>query len=284
MKMLYIDGGACIKCLYCVKVCPQSVFAVNGKSSPGAEAPERCIACGQCVAVCPADAVVHAAFPAAKVHRAEASMRPSPEQLMELIRTRRSNRAMTGGEVPEGHLQMILEAAHRAPTAENSQQIEFTLITGKENLRKISSLTIATFSRVRALLANPVVKSLLQPFMRDTFKLVPFFDKLKREFLQGNDGILRNASAVIIISAGRRDRFACEDANLAYQNASLMAEALGVAHFYTGFVLAAERITRKLNREFGISGRICAAMALGMPAVKFGKYVDRKEMKVTYRR
>ena len=61
-------------------------------------------------------------------------------------------------------------------------------------------------------------------------------------------------------------------------------EALGVAHFYTGFVLAAEKITKKLNREFGINGHIYAAMALGMPAVKYGKYIDREEIKVTYRR
>lgn len=283
MKILSIDGGACIKCHNCVKVCPQGVFATED-NMPVAAAPERCITCGQCVAVCPTDAVTHTAFPESKIHKADSSLRPTPEQLMELIRTRRSNRVMTGGEVPEESLRRILEAAHRAPTAENSQQVEYTLITGKENIRKISSLTIDTFSRVRMLLANPVVKPLLQPFMRDTFKLVPFFDKLKSDFQQGKDSILRNASAVIIISAGKKDRFACEDANLSYQNASLMAEALGVAHFYTGFVLAAEKITKKLNREFGINGHIYAAMALGMPAVKYGKYIDREEIKVTYRR
>lgn len=282
-SLLEIDSGACIKCLNCVKVCPQEVFAVSGKI-PVVESPDRCIACGQCVAVCPTDAVGHTAFPESKVHKADDRLRPTPEQVMELIRTRRSNRVMTGEEVPEEYLQQILEVAHRAPTAENSQQVEFTLITGKENIRKISSFTIETFSKVRNLLANPVVKPLLQPFMRDTFKLVPFFDKLKRDFQQGKDGILRNASAVIIISVGKKDRFACEDANLAYQNASLMAEALGVAHFYTGFVLAAEKITRKLNKGFGINGRIYAAMALGKPAVKYNKYIDRKEIKVTYRR
>lgn len=281
MEDIKIDGGACIKCHNCVKVCPQEVFTISGEM-PRAESPERCIACGQCVAVCPSGAVAHAAFPESKIHRTDSCLRPTPEQVMELIRTRRSNRAMTGEELPEEYLLQILEAAHRAPTAENSQQVEFTLITGRENIRKISALTISTFSRVRTLLANPVVKPLLQPFMRDTFKLVPFFDKLKSEFRQGKDGILRNASAVIIISAGKKDRFACEDANLAYQNASLMAEALGVAHFYTGFVLAAEKITKKLNKEFGINGHIHAAMALGKPAVRYSRYIDRKEIKVKH--
>lgn len=283
MQTITIDGSSCIKCLNCVKVCPQEVFSATGKM-PQVEAPEMCITCGQCVAVCPTDALTHAAFPADKVHKADSSRRPTPGQLMELIRTRRSNRVMTGEDVPEEYLRQILEAAHRAPTAENSQQVEFTLITGKENIRKISSLTIETFSLVRKLLANPVVKPLLKPFMRDTFKLVPFFDKMKSEFRQGKDGILRNASAVIIISVGKKDRFACEDANLAYQNASLMAEVLGVAHFYTGFVLAAEKITKKLNKEFAINGYIYAAMALGKSNVKYGKYIDREEIKVTYRR
>lgn len=68
---------------------------------------------------------------------------------------------------------------------------------------------------------------------------VPHFKRLISEFDKGNDLILRGATAVILIHTPSESRFGCQDANLAYQNGSLMAESLGVAQFYTGFVCSA---------------------------------------------
>lgn len=73
------------------------------------------------------------------------------------------------------------------------------------------------------------------------------------------------------------NRFGCEDANLAYQNASLMAESLGVSQIYMGFVLTAARMGRKnaFARIAGITGRPQAIMALGIPAFRYSKYTER---------
>ena len=60
-----------------------------------------------------------------------------------------------------------------------------------------------------------------------------------------------------------------------------MAEALGVAQFYTGFVCTAAGMNRKkeLQKLLGIEGcTIHAGMALGMPSFRFDKYIDRKEL------
>ena len=78
-------------------------------------------------------------------------------------------------------------------------------------------------------------------------------------------------------------RFGAEDANLAYQNASLTAESLGVSQVYMGFVLTAVRQDGKggLNRMLGLRDRrICAVMALGMPQFRYPNYIDRKEPEV----
>lgn len=71
------------------------------------------------------------------------------------------------------------------------------------------------------------------------------FPEMRREYAGGNDRILRGATAVLLIHAPKESRFGAEDANLAYQNASLMAEALGVSQIYMGFVLTAVRQDRK---------------------------------------
>ena len=75
-----------------------------------------------------------------------------------------------------------------------------------------------------------------------------------------------------------------EDGNLAYENASLMAEALGVSQIYMGFVLTAVRQDRKakLAAMLGLGDRrICAVMALGMPQFRYPNYIDRAPAPVT---
>lgn len=111
----------------------------------------------------------------------------------------------------------------------------------------------------------------------DALRYEPVFERLLREDAQGHDMILRNAKAVLLIHTPRASRFGCQDANLAYQNGSLMAECLGVSQFYTGFVCSAIQQDRKshLEKMLGIEGQIHAGMALGMPAFRYVNYIDR---------
>lgn len=89
---------------------------------------------------------------------------------------------------------------------------------------------------------------------------------MRREYAGGNDRILRGATAVLLIHAPKESRFGTEDANLAYQNASLMAEVLGVSQIYMGFVLTAVRQDRKR----GSAGCWGSAAAVSVPSWRSG--------------
>lgn len=277
-RTIKIEKESCIKCGKCAQVCPSGIM-VKDQSSKEINLihPEHCIGCGHCVDVCPSDSVIHSDFPAEHVHPIDYSQMPSPEQVMLLIKSRRSNRTITSKPVPQELLEQIVEAARYAPTATNSRQISFTLITEPEKLLQISNYTIGVFNSLAKLLLNPVVKLLLKPFMQDTYKYVPMFESLKQEHAEGKDPILRKATALLIIHTPKSNRFGCEDANLAYQNASLMAQSLGVSQVYMGFVLTAIKQDSKnmFNSITGVDGKVQAIMALGMPAFKYPKYVDR---------
>ena len=160
---------------------------------------------------------------------------------MLLCKARRSNRAFTAKPVPEETLDRILEAAHRAPTASNLQRVAFTLVTDPEKLHAISAFTVGVFASILRKLENPLLKPVLKRIAPQLYGYVPHFKRLISEFDKGNDLILRGATAVILIHTPSESRFGCQDANLAYQNGSLMAESLGVAQFYTGFVCSARR-------------------------------------------
>ena len=73
--------------------------------------PEVCIGCGHCVDVCPTGAYTHTDFPAESIHEIKRDILPRAESLMELIRSRRSNRTITTTPIPQQSLDMILEAA-----------------------------------------------------------------------------------------------------------------------------------------------------------------------------
>lgn len=280
---LKIDDTSCIKCGRCVQVCPSKIFSPKATGQEiGIQNVETCIVCGQCVAACPTDSVIHSEFPAEKVHPIDRSLLPSPEQVMLLCKARRSNRAFSQAPVPAEWLEQILEAAHRAPTASNQQNVRFTLVTNPEKLRQVSDFTINIFTAIAKRLSNPVVKLIVNPIAPELYAYLPVFKRLIAESAKGNDLILRNATALILIHTPEDSRFGCQDANLAYQNGSLMAESLGVSQFYTGFVCSAIQQDKqnKLAKILGIHGKIHAGMALGMPAFKFPNYIDKKDIEV----
>lgn len=246
--------------------------------------PENCIVCGHCAAACPTGAVEHADFPAEKVHPIDYAALPTPEQVELLLAVRRSNRAFSQRPVPQEYLDRIVAAADRAPTATNARQLGYTLVTDPAMRREIVEYTLGVFGRIVKRLSNPLVRPWLSRLLPGVYRYIPAFRRMRREYAeQGVDRILRGATAVLFIHAPKESRFGAEDANLAYQNASLTAESLGVSQVYMGFVLTAVRQDGKggLNRMLGLRDRrICAVMALGMPQFRYPNYIDRKEPEV----
>ena len=279
-----ILNDKCIVCERCVKVCPSAIFRHIEGNGIATEHKENCIVCGHCVAVCPTSAVVHSEFPPAKIHSIDRETLPSAEQVMLLLRSRRSNRAFSKEPVPQELIGQILEAAHRAPTASNMQKVEFTVVTDPELLHRISEITIDTFYGMFKKAGNPIVKPLVKKFMPEVYRMLPRFEMMKARFEAGKDLILRGATGVIFIHTPKEVRFGAQDCNLAYQNGSIMAESLRVSQFYTGFVCTAVKQDsgKRINKLFDIEGTIHAGMAVGMPEFKYPNYIDKKDLMATY--
>lgn len=281
MITIEIDNGTCIKCSKCVKVCPAHILTQEfSKSEIGLHNVQACIACGHCVAICPTDSVIHSEFPQQKMHTLNREIMPTPEQVMELCRARRSNRAFLSSAIQEEHLKQIVEAAHLAPTASNGQEVSFTLITNVKLLKKISEISIQSFEATVKKVNHPLIKPFISLIAPDAKAGFPHLETVISKYRNGYDIILREAKAVLFFHTPSKSNFGKQDANLAYQNASLMAESLGVSQFYTGYVCISIELdkNKRLAKLLDIEGTIHAGMALAMPAFKFVKYMDRKNV------
>lgn len=278
-----IDRGTCIKCEKCVKVCPASVFITKkGTKEPEVQNQDYCIVCGHCVAACPTGSVLHSEFPEEKVHPIDRTKLPTHDQMLLLMQARRSNRAFSRQPVPDEYINLILEAAHRAPTASNLQKVHFTVVRDPKTLRDISEHTIDIFYSIKKKIDNPAVRPLIKRFMPGVYRMIPRFEALKQSFDKGGDPILRNATSVIFIHSPKKNMFGCHDCNLAYQNGSLMAESLGVSQVYTGFVVNAMSRDKKggFARMLGTDETVHAGLAIGMPLFRFPNYIDKEDITV----
>ncbi len=277
-------GAECIKCRKCERVCPAGIITYDEKNkSMDICRAERCIVCGQCAAACPVGTLKHSSFPEGSIKPFDKNDCPTAEQLMLLIKKRRSNRAFSTNEVADEDIDKIIEAAQYTPTARNSRDIGFVVIKDSDKLLELSEFTCSTFEKMTSRLENPFIKPVLSRIRPDFYKSVPVMKHVIKGFRKHNEGILRNATAAILIYTKDNGMFSNADANLAYQNASLMAESLGVNHFYTGYLCAALRLNKgTLEKKLGIEGTIQAGMAIGMPLFSFTNYIDRGKAAVKH--
>lgn len=277
--MINIDTELCIRCGKCQRVCPAFIPDIRRKRLPVLRNTDDCIGCGHCVDVCPSGAFLHSDFPKENVRTVQGSLMPSPESLMELIRSRRSNRTITSTPVPENYLDMIMEAARYAPTAENSRQVCLSLVTDDARLQAVEASVIRLFMRLARVMLFPPIKMIMKPFLRDLYDRVPALMEMNEQFSNGRRPSICDATALLVISAPKGYDFGFQDCNLAYQNASLMAESLGVSQIYMGFVQTAMFMmgTRRAARILGIpkGHKAFAIMGLGMPAFKYTRYTLR---------
>ena len=142
MSLLNIDQKKCKQDGICAADCPMGIIRFGGKGSypeiPSDSEP-MCIRCGHCVVVCPHGALDHAEVRLAACTAIDKELVISPAQAEQFLRSRRSVRQFKDKPVEQSVLQRIIEIARYAPTASNSQLVEWVVISDPNQLRAIAS-------------------------------------------------------------------------------------------------------------------------------------------------
>jgi nitroreductase len=157
------------------------------------------------------------------------------ENLMEIIKKRKSIRAYKDEPLQKDVVAAILEAGKYAPTARNMQRLEYKVITNKSLIDKLS-VGITTALKKEA----PSMKS--PPIFRPNF----FY----------------NAPLLIIITGPKDNYWSMADAALAVQNIMLYATSIGLGSCFIGMARLIEK-GENLLKELHISeDRMIAAAVI----------------------
>ncbi|MBN2310449.1 MAG: nitroreductase family protein [Candidatus Hydrogenedentes bacterium] len=289
MSRIAIAAERCSRCGTCVAVCPALIFERSGPADVPAPAHESlCIACGHCVAACPADAIAHAAVPPGSVRPLRLDLLPSTEQVVELLRQRRSIRVFDSRPIERAALDAVLDAAGLAPSGHNMHNTECVVVQDPDMLRRIAELCVAYYTKAARQLRNPLVRMayrlILGPAYRSAIELVPELELMQQAVEAGHDIILRGAPCAVICHAEINVHTPEANAQLALYNATLVGQTLGLGSCLLGWIVGACLRDKAIPRLLGIpdSHRVYGGLALGYPKVQFSKWIERNPLNTTW--
>jgi len=274
-----------------MKVCPASLFLETGdkeKKYVFKNPHDVCVKCGQCIAICPVEAILFE-------HEDEAfnfeGTKKIPEivsyeDLMKILRMRRSMRVYKDEPVPEEKLAKMLEAMRYAPTASNRQNWRLTVVTNKEEIKYLANKSAKDLKLAKKVLP---LRYLALPFLSPALRksaLDPrtevILDRELDGIEKGKDIVFFDAPCVIILySRSYTSNMAPNDAGVVMTHGMLAAQALGLGTCWIGI---AQRIfqKRKLRKHFKVPKgyNVYGVLAVGVPALTYQRAPPRRALRI----
>lgn len=291
MPTITRDADLCIKCGTCVMTCPESVYVQESKGSiPEVIDIGSCISCGHCVSICPKNAIVHSEFPEGQVASINTENIPSSEEVLELLRTRRSIRVFKERPVESQLIEEIIEAARFAPSSENSQTTEFIVVQDKELLENIARAVGKVSVDLLAKLRSPLIRRIFSIMARIPAGymneyMLPYLEHVVAEVQKGGNPFLYDAPALILFHAEQKPLSTADiNATLALYNVTLIAHAQGLGSCYTGYIMLICGRDKTIPQMVKLpkNHKVYGALAIGYPRFEFKRWPERKKPRITW--
>jgi nitroreductase/NAD-dependent dihydropyrimidine dehydrogenase PreA subunit len=274
MGFLLIDEKKCKKDGICANECPVVIIQAADKENfpsmvPGGE--QVCLLCGHCVAVCPHGALSHEKIPIEACQPINKDLVINEEQAAQFLRSRRSVRFFKEKPVGKETLQKLIEVARYAPTGGNSQSIEWTVYTDKDDIQNLAGQTVDSMKYMQE--NDPEAAKL------------PYIPLIIGAWDMGVDVVLRNAPAVVIASAPVAAAGGMADVILALSYLELTAQTMGIGTCWAGLLHGALQSWQPLKDTVGLpEGHSHQyAMMLGYSKPKYFRLPERKMPKIAWK-
>ena len=273
-SLFVVDETLCRKDGICAKVCPVRII----KARPG-ELPvmdegmaKRCLACGQCMAFCPTEACVAPGLRGDDRRLLRPERIPSPDQVEELVFSRRTVRNFKEKAVPKETLVRILDAVRFAPTGHNRQSYRWIVLEDREK-------TVAFLEKMIDWLRG-------LPQTDPDLAKITHAEGVTRAWDKGVDILTRNAPQ-IAITVGPDKEFDYIDGLVGLTYFEVLAHAHGLGCCWSGYMTrafthpAAKAVRDHLGVEPG--DRAYSAQIVGYPKYRTISRPPRKPLRLTWK-
>jgi nitroreductase/NAD-dependent dihydropyrimidine dehydrogenase PreA subunit len=286
--MIEIDSTKCNKCGFCFDVCPNYVLALGEGREIQVRYPEQCCICGHCVAICPENALIHKEMPAKKFEDLPTTIIP-PENMRNLLLSRRSIRAFKEKPVPKALIEQLIEVGIHAGTSSNGQTESFIVIQDRKLLSELEKMVIEVLWNMGLKhLGDSIGQSLAKTQIGDEMvrQSIPYHHIIKnrRNNNQLAGMVFRNAPVVIVIHGLRTNLLARANCWIAARNMEIMAKTTGLGTCLVGFLSIAAHFAKEIGKYLEIpdSHNIYSAIMVGYPKHEYKKTTPRKERQVRW--
>ncbi len=268
MVKIKINKEKCVKCGACIKDCITYSLEKDESGFPqiSSQGESCCISCQHCFAICPTGAItINNKSP----EEASPINLGNPENVLNLIKSRRSVRQFKDEEISIEIFNQLKEMLPYIPTGCNYKSLHFSIIESKSAMNEI-----------RDYVNKKVLKLISNKF---TAKYAGKFLKFKTAFEKGEDIIFRGAPHMIVVSSHIHAPCANVDPIIALSYIELYANSLGLGTCWCGFAQACFKLLPRLATMIRIPDcyKPVYAMLIGNPAVKYQRTTLPEEFPLT---
>jgi len=274
MSLLIVDETKCKQDGLCARDCPTAIIQLKDKVSypemvPGHK--QFCLACGHCVAVCPHGALSHKMVPLESCLSIRKENIINEAQVEQFLRSRRSTRFFKDRPVEKEKILRLIEIARYAPTASNSQLVEWMVFNDKDTIKAFAGMTV---DWARAWLEKDPAAAKL-----------PYIPAIIAAWDVGYDAVLWRAPALVVASAPKEDLNGMVNLTLALSYLELAAPGMGLGTCWAGLLQGALRTWPPLQEAIGLpEGHTHHyPMMLGYPKARYFRMPERKPPKINWK-
>lgn len=275
--MINIDVNKCNGCGLCVNDCIYNNIIIIEEHAYALN--KSCTSCGHCIAVCPQNAVLLDNYDIKDVIEfSPKKFSVKPDNLLNLIKFRRSIRHFKKKKVESKKIKMIIDAGRFTPTAGNHQPLSFIVVQDK--MKELTEITLDLLYEYANEYENTLNDSLLNQSIKYINRCKEMYDKYKK----GIDLLFYNAPVmIIVVHDKRKSPHITIDGGLAAANMEIMANSLKLGVCHSGFfTFAAED---EIIRDFlflPTNKHVITSLLIGYPNVKYLRTVPRKKPEIQW--
>ena len=255
-KTITVNKEKCIHCGLCIKDCFIGCLGFGQDKipayRPGME--QNCAGCQHCMTVCPRGAL---SFGGLNPDEMQKSTFADPDDLLGMIKSRRSVRSYKQKDVPSDKIEKIKEMLSYPPTGGNFDNLHFTIIVSNERMNEIRKITYDAISSLTP--ESPM------------YQMKGF---VETSVAAGRDIVYAGAPAMIV-AAVNKSLFApgCDtvDPIIALSYFELYAASLGLGTLWDDFAVTVAAAIPEVYEKLEIPDdyKLSFILTFGEPAVKY---------------